>query len=184
MDKESLQNGGITSKVWNKLIRSNCPVDVRGWLVGGYHDLKLEEAQHAMKNIAAILKLMEQPKELLLDLLDVICEGLPPLTRLVNQLQMVCPRHPEPHNVSPDGFLLSEVVESVLGTSEQRIQSMEVAFLTESIISAIGSRMTRQQDPVASIRIKHRVDIESEKGARAFHSLMSGEVEQRGPSAW
>ena len=72
MDKQSLQSG-ITSKVWNKLIRYNCPVD-------SFHTLGLQEAhQQAMKNLATILKLMGQPKDLLLDLLDVICEGLPPL---------------------------------------------------------------------------------------------------------
>ena len=139
VDKESLQNG-ITSKVWNKLIRYSCPVDVRGRLFGGfrsdrdsfhdrYHDLKLQEALHAVRKLAAILKLMEQPKDLLLDLLDVICEGLPPLRRPLrgsNQLQVVCPRHPEHHNVSSAGFLLLEEVENALGSTEQRIQSIEV----------------------------------------------------------
>ena len=94
---------------------------------------------------------------------------------------MVCPRHPDPHNVSPLGFLLLEEVESVLGTTEQWIQSMEVGYLSDSIISAIGSRMARQQEPVTSIRIRYRVKIETEMGARAFHTLMSGQVEQVGP---
>ena len=131
MDKESLQ-GGITSKIWNKLIRHNCPVDESGRLFGGflvdrdsfltmYHDLNLQEAQHAVRSLATILELMEQPKDLLLDLLDMICEGLPPVMRS-NQLQMVCPRHPEPHNVSRFGFLLLEEVESGLGRTEQRVQ--------------------------------------------------------------
>ena len=196
MDKESLQSG-ITSKVWNKLIRYNCPVDDRGRLFGGflvdrdsfhtrYHDLKLQEAQHAVKNLVTILKLMEQPNDLLLDLLDVICEGLPPLAiggavrrplRGSNHLQMVCPRHPEPHDVSRAGFLLLEDIESALGTAEQRIKSMEVGVLNEATISAIGSRMTRQRDPVTSIRIRGTVDIETEKGALAFHTLMSGQIE-------
>lgn len=189
VDKESLQNGGITSKVWNKLIRYSCPVDVRGRLFGGfrsdrdsfhdrYHDLKLQEALHAVRKLAAILKLMEQPKDLLLDLLDVICEALPPLTCVLNQLQIVCPRHPQPHIVSPAGFLLLEEVESLLGSTEQRIQSIKVGFLTEPTIAAIGSRMTRHQDLVTSIRIKNMVQIETEKGARAFQTLMSGQVEQ------
>ena len=78
MDKADLQSG-ITSKVWNKLIRNNCPVDKRGRLQhrDGYQDL--QEAQEAVKNLATILKLMGQPKDLLLDLLDLICERLPPL---------------------------------------------------------------------------------------------------------
>ena len=183
MDKEDFQSG-ITSKVWNKLVRCNCPVDKSGRLFGSFppfhgDNLELQEAQQAVKNLATILKLMGQPKDLLLDLLDLICEGLPPLVDVVtNQLQIVCPRHPEPHNVSPAGFLLLEQVESVLGSTEHRIQSMDVGVLSESILSAIISRMTRQQDPVASIRIRHRITIETEKGASAFHTLMSGQVEQ------
>ena len=183
MDKEDFQSG-ITSKVWNKLVRCNCPVDKSGRLFGSFppfhgDNFELQEAQQAVKNLATILKLMGQPKDLLLDLLDLICEGLPPLVDVVtNQLQIVCPRHPEPHNVSPAGFLLLEQVESVLGSTEHRIQSMDVGVLSESILSAIISRMTRQQDPVASIRIRHRITIETEKGASAFHTLMSGQVEQ------
>ena len=65
-----------------------------------------------------------------------------------------------------------------MGSIEQGIQSIKVDELWESTISAIGSRMTRQQDPVASIRIRHRITIETEKGASAFHTLMSGQVEQ------
>ena len=183
MDKEDFQSG-ITSKVWNKLVRCNCPVDKSGRLFGSFppfhgDNFELQEAQQAVKNLATILKLMGQPKDLLLDLLDLICEGLPPLVDVVtNQLQIVCPRHPEPHNVSPAGFLLLEQVESVLGSTEHRIQSMDVGVLSESILSAIISRTTRQQDPVASIRIRHRITIETEKGASAFHTLMSGQVEQ------
>ena len=195
MDKADLQSG-ITSKVWDKLIRYNCPVDRRGCLFGSfpqdrdsfhkrYHDLKLQEAQQSVKNLATVLKLMGKPKDLLLDLLDLICEGLPPLVGLTvmatNQLQIVCPRHPEPHNVSPAGFLLLEEVESVLGTTEQRIQSMDVGVLFGSIMSAIGSRMTRQQDAVPSIRIRRRIEIETEKEAWAFHTLMSGQVEHVDP---
>ena len=186
MDKEDFQSG-ITSKVWNKLVRCNCPVDKSGRLFGSFppfhgDNLELQEAQQAVKNLATILKLMGQPKDLLLDLLDLICEGLPPLVDVVtNQLQIVCPRHPQPHNVSPAGFLLLEQVESVLGSTEHRIQSMDVGVLSESILSAIISRMTRQQDPVASIRIRHRITIETEKGASAFHTLMSGQVEHVDP---
>ena len=193
MEKESLQ-GGMTSKVWNKLIRDSCPRDEEGRLFDVFsvdrdslhtihRRLQLQEATVAMKNLATILKLMKQPKDLLLDLLDVICERLLPYGPYgaLNQLQVACPRHPDPHNISPVGLLLLEEVETVLGTTEQWIQSMEVGYLTDSIISAIGSRMARQQEPVTSIRLRHRVKIETERGARAFHTLMSGQVEQVGP---
>ena len=114
LDKESLQ-GGITSKVWNKLIRDQ------------EYGL-FEEARAAMKNLATILKLLQPKtqqkifKDLLLDLLDSICERNPPYPA-ISQLQVACPRHPDPHNISPFGFLCLEEVESVLGTAEQWIQS-------------------------------------------------------------
>ena len=70
-----------------------------------------------VKHLAAILKLMEVPRDLLLDLLDVICEQFPTFAaRRVHQLQKVCPRHPDPHHVSPAGFLLLKEVEGDLGT--------------------------------------------------------------------
>ena len=82
VDKESLQNG-ITSKVWNKLIRYNCPLVER------------DDSLPAVKALASILKLMNQPKDLLLDLLDVTCEEHPAHNQ-ATQLQMICPRHLEP----------------------------------------------------------------------------------------
>ena len=164
MDKESLQSG-ITSNVWNKRIRYNWrPVD-----------------QHAVKNLATILKFMEQPKDLLLDLLDVICEGARRRRgQEVDWLQIVCPRHPaQPHNVTLAGFLLLEEVESALGTTELRIQRVKFDDFLESTSSAISSRMTRQQNPVTSM-IRARVIIETGEGAQAFHTLMSGQVENEG----
>ena len=82
MDKESLKSG-ITSKVWNKLIRYNCPLVER------------DDSLPAVKALASILKLMNQPKDLLLDLLDVTCEEHPAHNQ-ATQLQMICPRHLEP----------------------------------------------------------------------------------------
>ena len=98
MDKEDLQSG-ITSKVWDELIRYNCPVDRRGCLFGSfpqdrdsfhkrYHDLKLQEAQQSVKNLATVLKLMGKPKDLLLDLL--VCKEVLVVLLVVN-LPTVCP---------------------------------------------------------------------------------------------
>ena len=173
----------MTSKVWSKLIRQNCPSAESGLLLGKYvrglvrEEDRLLEATLKVKNLASILKLMKEPKDLLLDLLDVICERVPSIPSRREQLQMVCPRHPDPHSVSPVGFLLLEEVERVLGTVEQRIESIEVGHLSEQVLFAIVARMSRQQEAAISIRICGSIEIESEKGAQAFYTLMSNQVE-------
>ena len=94
----------ITSKVWSKLIRQNCPSLESGWLLGRYRvvergqvaeEERLQEATIVVGKLASILKLMKKPKDLLLDLLDVICERVPSIEHMFgtgNQLQMACPR--------------------------------------------------------------------------------------------
>ena len=177
MDQENLQHS-MTSKVWSRLVRQNCPSVESGLALGGYvvERDRLQEEMHVAKKLATILKLMKEPKDFLVDLLDVICERVPSTAHL-NQLQMVCPRHPDPHSISPAGFLLLEEVEGFLGTTEQRIESIEVTSLSEQALSAIVSRMFRQQEAVTSIRIDHSIKIESEKGAQAIYNLMSSQVE-------
>jgi len=185
VDQKNLQRS-MTSKVWSKLIRQNCPSAESGLLLGKYvrglvrEQDRLLEATLKVKNLASILKLMKEPKDLLLDLLDVICERVPSILLpfgSCEQLQMVCPRHPDSHSVSPAGFLLLEEVERVLGTAEQRIESIEVGHLSEQVLFAIVARMSRQQEAAISIRICGSIKIESEKGAQAFYTLMSNQVE-------
>ena len=178
----------MTPKVWSKLIRQNCPSLESGWLLGRYRvvergqvaeEERLQEATIVVGKLASILKLMKKPKDLLLDLLDVICERVPSIEHMFgtgNQLQMACPRHPDPHSVSPAGFILLEEVERVLGTAEERIQSIEVGHLSEKVLLAIVARMSRQQEAVTSIRIYGGIEIESEKGAQACYKLMSSQV--------
>ena len=180
MKQENLEHS-MTSKVWSKLVGQNCPSVESGLALGGYTVEKdrLQEAKEVVKKLATILKLMKDRKDFLLDLLDVICERVPSIVQLfhLNQLRMVCPRHPDPHSISSAGFLLLEEVEGVLETAEQRIESIEVTSLSEQALSAIVSRMSRQQEAVTSIRIGHSVEIDSEKGAQAFFNLMSSQVE-------
>ena len=49
------------------------------------------------------------------------------------------------------GFLLLEEAESSFGTSIQNIEKIEVAVLDEPHLSALSSRVVRQENPVASI---------------------------------
>ena len=73
LDKKILKSS-MTSKMWTKLIRVNCP-DVR--ILGLLGDAK-KNALFAMKNLAALLKLIDGQGELLLDmLLGLISERFP-----------------------------------------------------------------------------------------------------------
>ena len=103
---------------WRKLVRRICP-----------HDSDFEEAlvrnKKRMLVLADILKMAEEPKPLLLDLLHVICERFPPLKRAhLLRLEVPGPEFIEvscsceliSHSVQPCGFSLLEAVEAALGT--------------------------------------------------------------------
>ena len=164
VDKDVLKES-LTSKVWQKIISDNCPYED--------DDLEMEEKHVVMRNLAAILKLLKTPSDLLLDLLDVICERFPS-----NVVTLVCPRHPDSHHVSVGGFLLLEEVEKFLGTAELGIQSMEVNHLFEKHLNALASRISRQQDVVASVSIGFLIYLDTDDGAESFYTLLSSQAIQ------
>ena len=164
VDKDVLKES-LTSKVWKKIISDNCPYKD--------DDLEMEEKHVVMRNLAAILKLLKTPSDLLLDLLDVICERFPS-----NVVTLVCPRHPDSHHVSVGGFLLLEEVEKFLGTAELGIQSLEVSVLSKEHLNALASRISRQQDVVASVSIGFLIDLDTDDGAESFYTLLSSQAIQ------
>ena len=107
-----------------------------------------------VKNLVAILKFLklEEPGSFLLPLLHHICEKFPPEEgRLFVALNR--PGHAEPCKVSLQGFLLLEEAERSFGTSIQSTEKIEVGTLDEPHLSALNSRVMRQENPVASIKI-------------------------------
>ena len=142
LDKHVLEKS-ISSPVWNKLIR------------GGLYE---EDAVQVMDvtNLVDILKLLKEPGALLLPLLEAICEKFPSVQDNWgnrNEVLIRCPNHAEPHThrVSIHGFLLLEDVEAAFGTRKQMIESLSVDTLGEPLLSAAGSRMSRQQEQISSL---------------------------------
>ena len=99
--KETLISS-FTSKVWKRLIRDYCPKDDQDHTVedllceNGSRHASCQELKNVVKKLAAILKLLDVPQDFLLDLLDAICDHFPS-SMPEFELQMCCPRHPQPH---------------------------------------------------------------------------------------
>ena len=93
------------SYIWKKLIRRSCPY--------GERELSYEQVQSRIdlvKGLVAILKLLKDPKALLPDLLDLICERFTQDERFFRhpQITVGCPCPAEHHSISLTGFLLLE----------------------------------------------------------------------------
>ena len=87
-----------------------------------------------------------------------------------------CPAHGDPHKVLLSDFLLLEEIEGAFGTTEQEVEEVWVGgvigdVLEEPCLSALSSRLSRQQKKLTSIYFDC-VELESKKGAAAFKTLM------------
>ena len=162
--------------IWRKLIGRSRPYIEKGNPFGLSYLPELPEKIGVVKNLVAILKLLTDPKALLVDLLDVICESFTPedvhFFHLISHLSIRCPRHPGGHFVPLASFLLLEEAESAFGTTEQRIESISGHLLMGPSLIAISSRISRQNglDPVA-INLS-TIEIQSGREAESFKSLM------------
>ena len=169
------------SRVWNNLIKRSSP-------------LHLRDEFFSIGHFVEILKLMEDSKANMQDLLDAICEANPSDG---DSVQMGCRRHPNSHLISMGGFLLLEKVEAALGTTEQTIESMSVGyfFLDGSLLSALASRLSRQQQKPTSVHVEGIVLSSEPREAEGFKVLMQScppktiqlsnvDVEDLGPEGW
>ena len=85
---------------------------------------------------------------------------------------MICPCKPHPYPISLAAFHLLEEVEGVLGRTQMSVSSMTVVELKEPLLSAISSRISRQQKMLTFIYVVHRVVINSKSSALAFITLL------------
>ena len=183
MNKEILKRG-MTSKVWDSLVRQS--FDLKGYNPEDHYDhpVYTKYTLDVAQKIASILKIMKTPKTLLMDALHVICETHPPRCPMskrgvLDQLQMICPSHTDPHRISGWGLVLLEEIEAALGTTEQSIRSIEHgpvpgsywSCFSERLLLSIGSRLSRQKETASSISINSRMFIR-EGSARALYTIM------------
>ena len=100
-----------------------------------------------MKSIIEIMKLVGSPRSHLLALLEIICESFPTMETWLGGFEFVkvtCfDLHHCVHDVSAVGFVLLELAEGALGSSEQKV--LCVFSVTGALASALRSRMRRQE---------------------------------------
>ena len=140
-----------SSAVWTKLVRRTFPGN-QTWSdhpsTGRYWNFVMERF-HVEKiqtlHLTSILTMMDNPKSHTLDLLEIMCEKFPPIEKSDFSIKLVCPCHQSQHSVSPLGFLLLEEVEGAHGSAHQEVLQIKVPFLKDPLMSALGSRLSKQQ---------------------------------------
>ena len=139
--------------MWIKLVRRVCPFDTDDG-VAEFEETLADDRRKVMP-LVEILKMIEDPNLRLLDLLHIICERFPSVDRddvpvmapsLPGIIRVSCSCEQTSHSVSPFGFLLLEAVEGVMETTEQKVEEVVVRVLDEFLMSALESRLFRQQD--------------------------------------
>ena len=171
VDKNVLKDS-LSSKTWAGLIKRSSY-----W---GEDAVELDD----VKNLVAIVKFLalEDPSSFLLPLLHHICYIFP----AEEQAALLHPREEEavilkcldhdPHKVTLWGFLLLEEVESSFRTTIQSVERITYCIADESLdepfLSALRSRVMRQESPAASIKTYGIALGGGLKSAQAFSILM------------
>ena len=143
VDKDILQKS-LSSKAWSRLIKHS-----------SYDEGKLQRED--VRDMIRVLRFLEpeEPSAFLLPLLHEICKSRPSYQTLNPHLnvQLVCPScHPDPHSITLEAFLMLEEVEGAFGTAEQSVKSISCWDVQEPMLSALSSRVSRQAEPLASVR--------------------------------
>jgi len=164
MVEKKVLKRSLSFKIWASLIKRSS--------YGGGGVPVLDD----VKDLVAILKFlkMEDPDSFLLPLLNHICKRFP----AEEGVSLNHPGHEDPRKVSLEGFLLLEEAESSFGTSIQSIERIDAWFgtiLDEPHLSALSSRMKRQENPVASIKIAEVRLGGGLQSAQAFSILLQAD---------
>ena len=167
-----------TSAVWVKLVRRTFP-DIQIWpdtSSGRYWNLvkeRFEEEKIQILHLTSILTMMDNPKSHTQDLLEVICEKFPPIVsagRSDFSIKLACPCHQSQHSVSPLSFLLLEEVDGALGSSAplQEVLQVKVPFLVDPLMSALGSRVSKQQGKMTKMHSGPAVCLNRKNAANLY----------------
>ena len=168
MDEETMQKS-LTSKTWSKLIRQSSVNELSRF------DSNFEKQKEDVKVLVKILHFveLEELRTFLMLLLDLICETNPG-----RHLQMICPCRPDPHSISPEGFLLLEEVEGAFGSTEQSLQSIRSfgnSWHESELLLAISSRMSRQKKETVTSIWTCLVQVNDNSSVEAFINLLQGQ---------
>ena len=140
----------------------------------------LEQNRVGLRCLANLLIKMKNPMELLLTLLEMICDKCPRRS-LEKCVQLSCPAagqcvpclNDSPHSVTALGFILLEEVEGVFGSVEQRVEKILLPdlVLKDPWLTALGSRVSRQEEMMMKVDVC-KVECRNLGHARAFHTLV------------
>ena len=111
--------------------------------------------------LVAILKTVEDPEPLLLELFDTLCRFFAQYWDIESHVAMSCPCHPDPedwHCVNAEGFQLLELVEGMMGTSLQQIRGIEITSVDDDcdddFRKALAARLARQTETIEEVKLQ------------------------------
>ena len=148
-----LQGGSV----WEKVIKS-CICGTMGPMrdnssQSDSNRKRLNEERARLLPLIELLKMMEEPRDCLVTLLDLICTRFPvDESRLYcnddgdllpEAVEVTCTNHSH-HKVSALGFLVLEEVEGTLGSAAQSVQWLGLGDLGGVVLSSLSARMLRQ----------------------------------------
>ena len=153
---------------WSSFVRRSCPQP-------GGSDHFLTESERAvaeMRPIIEILHLIGSPQFHLMKILDTICERFLPLESRtgLSKVKVTCPND-EVHDVSAVGFVLIELVEGANGSSELNIEQVENDYMRGPLISALKSRLARQERVIRKVDCRYFI-CTTQEDAEALLSLV------------
>ena len=137
----------------------------------------LEQQRQGIRLLVNLLLKLENGRDLLIDLLHVICENCPG----VDQTNRVRVSYHGTHWVSPLGVVLLEEAEGLFASSLFRIREIQVRNLKDFLLTALGSRLARQEEAVETLRLRLEtrrakdavvVECKNTSHTRAFLTLM------------
>ena len=190
--KQHLQT---TSVVWKKLVNRTLPpgdfkVEIEQGMLRDSNRVNytnrvresFEEKRILMASLVNLLKMLEKPDSHILHLLEVICAKSPqdeiPVWRGPNSTQAIqigSPSHGSSYSVSPLGFLLLEDVEANCGSALQEVSSIKLKYLEEPWLSAIASRVSRQQEKMTKMEVRF-VKLPTKESIEALFTLVQNSV--------
>ena len=134
----------------------------------------LEQQRQGIRLLVNLLLKLENGRDLMIDLLHVICENCPG----VDQSNRLGVSNDGIHWVSPLGLVLLEEAEGLFASSLFRIREIQVRNLKDFLLTALGSRLARQEEAVETLRLGRRaedavvVECKNTSHTRAFLTLM------------
>ena len=120
--------------------------------------LSTEENKRKVAQLVEVLKLVEDPEPLILELLHTICQKYQEAKYGdMDSVLVSCSPHPAGHKLVTEGFQLLEFVEGTMGTTLQKVEELEYGCFNEnitssfSLASALMARIGRQKEPLQKV---------------------------------